>query len=431
MTIVRLVLLALAVQAAGTAVPQELTPQAIRELYQAATKAYEQKNYSEYLQKIETLSNARPVHPILLRRLAGAYALNDRPEDAARVLRRMAALTLYHDATGDPDFSRVRTNSAVRDAIGALVPIRTRRIGASEIAWTIDDRMLIPEGVTYDPVTRAFFVSSQYRRKIVRIDPSGTAQDFITSGRDGVWMIFGMAVDPERRLLWAVSAAEPVMQGFTKADEHATGIFAYDLSSGRLVRRCEFSERTAAHRFDDLTVARDGRVFASDAGAGAVYTIAPGATALDALVAPGVIQGPNGLTTRPDGGALYVSDYAGYIFRVDTASKAVTRMPAPADVALYGIDGLAWYKGSLIGVQNGVEPSRVLRLDLSTDGARIDAVRIVDMNHPRVAEPTLGVVVGDSFYYVANSFGGVLRQAKTPLAEQPLAEPAILKITLN
>src|SRR6266542_2967755 len=59
--------------------------------------------------------------------------------------------------------------------------------------------------------------------KIVRIDPSGTVQDFVSSGKDGVWMVFGITVDPVRRLLWAVSMAEKVMERYSIADENATG----------------------------------------------------------------------------------------------------------------------------------------------------------------------------------------------------------------
>ena len=159
-----------------------------------------------------------------------------------------------------------------------------------------------------------------------------------------------------------------------------------------------------------------------------VYTVAPGGNVARGLRAAGTIQGPNGLATTPDGRWLYVSDYAGFIFRVDMATKAVIRLLAPPDVALYGIDGLALHKGTLIGVQNGVEPARVVRLDLSPDGTRISAARIIDMNQPRVAEPTIGVVAGDMYYYVANSFGGLLRKPNSVLANEPLEEPVILKL---
>ena len=410
---------------------QEMPAAAVRELYQGALSAYQKKDYRDYLQKIEAVAAQRPVHPTFLRRLAGAFALNGRAADAARVLQKMAGLSLYYNALDDPDFASVRGDPAVQLAARALEALRTRRIGASAVAWTIHDRLFVPEGVAYDPITRAFFVSSQYRRKIVRVDPSGSVQDFVTSGRDGIWMVFGIAVDPMRRQLWAVSAAEPAMERYTIADENGTGVFAFDLRTGALVHRYVLAERSAAHRFDDVTVAGNGRVFASDAGSGAVYTVAPNGTALELFVPPGTIQGPNGLTTTPDGRWLYVSDYAGFIFRVDISSKAIIRLPAPTDAALYGIDGLAWHNGALVGVQNGVDPSRVLELQLAPDGSRINAVRILDMNHPKVAEPTLGVVVGDTYYYVANSFGGFLRKPNSVLADQPLEEPVILKLKIG
>ena len=416
--------------ALGRLAAQEMPVEAVRKLYQDAIAAYEKKDYAAYLQRIETVAEQRPAHPVLLRRLASAYALNARPADAARVLGQMASLSIYHNTADDPDFTAVRDDPSVKLAVRDLEAVHTRRIGSSEIAWIIPDRMFIPEGVAYDPVSREFFVSSQYRRKIVRIDRSGGVQDFVTSGRDGLWMVFGLAVDPARRLLWAVSTAEPVMERFTKADENATGLFAFELSSGKLAHRYELSERSAAHRFDDVTVSTNGRVFVSDSGSGAIYTLALAGPSLELFVPPGTIQGPNGMTTTPDGRVLYVSDYAGFIFRVDTATRAASRLAAPPGAALYGIDGLAWHNGSLLGVQNGIEPSRVLRLDLSADGSRITAVRIVDMNHPRVAEPTLGVVVGGAFYYVANSFGGVLRKPNAVLEEQPLAEPVILRLGL-
>jgi hypothetical protein len=53
------------------------------------------------------------------------------------------------------------------------------------------------------------------------------------------------------------------------------------------------------------------------------------------------------------------------------------------------------------------------------------------MNQPRVAEPTIGVVVGDLYYYVANSFGGLLRKPNSALADQPVEEPVILKLKLD
>lgn len=402
----------------------------VRAIYAAGLAAYEKKDYPEYLHRLEEASTLRPTHPIIAWRLAGACALNARPDAAAGVLRKLAALTLYYDVLNDKDFADVRAHPAIQDAARLLEPIRHRRIGESDTAWTIDDKTFIPEGITFDPATTAFFVSSQYKRKIVRIDSSGAVRDFATRA-DGLWMVFGIAVDPARRLLWAVSTAERQMEDFTPADENRTAVFAFNLDTARLVHRYDLGPHTPAHRFDDLAVLNDGRVFISDGGSGAIYTVAPGAHSLRLFVAPGTIQGPNGIAPSPDGRSIYVADYAGFIFRVDTTTAATTRLGAPSDVALYGIDGLAWDHGSLVAVQNGVNPERVLRLALTDDGTRITNATILDMGNARVAEPTLGVVVGGAFYYVANSHGGLLRKPNSVLATQPLTAPVILKLRLR
>jgi hypothetical protein len=114
-----------------------------------------------------------------------------------------------------------------------------------------------------------------------------------------------------------------------------------------------------------------------------------------------------------------------------TIEMEVDRVHAPADATIYGIDGLTWADGSLIGVENGIEPARIVRLTLSADGTRNDRVEILEMNHPKFAEPTIGVVAGQDYYFIANSHGGVLRRAKGPIADEPLTEPAVLRIRLK
>jgi hypothetical protein len=82
-------------------------------------------------------------------------------------------------------------------------------------------------------------------------------------------------------------------------------------------------------------------------------------------------------------------------------------------------------------VQNGVEPPRVVRLSLSRDGASIAAVMIAAMNDPHMREPTLGVVIDDDYYFVADSSGTALRNGKGRVEDLPLTEPTILKLRIS
>jgi streptogramin lyase len=410
---------------------QEPSPAAIRATYFDGLAAYKAKDYPRYLAKMEEVTALRPTHPIFLNRLAGAYALNRKIAEAAATLQRLVALQLSHDIHTDPDFAAVKDDPRMASAVAALRAVAERRIGDAAIAFTVPDRTIIPEGIAYDESSRSFFVSSQYKRKIVRIDARGGVSDFITQGQDGIWMVFGIAVDGPRRRLWAVSTAEAEMSGFAPTDEGRAGLFAFDLSTGKLLKKIVVDPAKPANYFDDLTVARDGRVFVSSGGNGSILTLAPDGEQLSVLVAPGTIQGPNGLALSSDNTRLYVSDYGGAIFLLDPRSGSTTRLGPPSDATIYGIDGLAWANGSLIGVENGVEPARVVRLTLSADGTRIDRVAILEMNHPKFGEPTIGVVAGQDYYFIANSHGGLMRRAKGPLADEPLTEPTVLRIRLQ
>ena len=67
------------------------------------------------------------------------------------------------------------------------------------------------------------------------------------------------------------------------------------------------------------------------------------------------------------------------------------------------IDGLYFYRGSLVAVQNGFRPERLVQFALNEGLDRADSVRILESNNPRFQFPTTGVVVGSTFYYIANS----------------------------
>ena len=77
-------------------------------------------------------------------------------------------------------------------------------------------------------------------------------------------------------------------------------------------------------------------------------------------------------------------------------------MPAMDTVLALGVDALAWTGTGLIGVQNGVTPHRVVRLTLDAAGEQVVRSEVLERAHPAYDEPTLGVVVGDDFYYIAD-----------------------------
>jgi hypothetical protein len=88
------------------------------------------------------------------------------------------------------------------------------------------------------------------------------------------------------------------------------------------------------------------------------------------------------------------------------------------------VDGLYYHRGHLIGIQNGVEPHRVVRFTLAPSGARIIGVQVLERAHPRYREPTLGVLVQGDLFYIANSqwerFGADGRMSDPAVLERPV-----------
>jgi hypothetical protein len=83
-----------------------------------------------------------------------------------------------------------------------------------------------------------------------------------------------------------------------------------------------------------------------------------------------------------------------------------------------------------VGVQNGVTPYRVVRLHLDGDGRRIVSAEVLERARPDYAEPTLGVVVGRTLYYVANSQWERFREDGTIDTPEALRNPLVLRLPL-
>jgi hypothetical protein len=239
-----------------------------------------------------------------------------------------------------------------------------------------------------------------------------------------------MRVDSARRVLWVAAAAVPQMVGFDSLLDGRSGLFRYDLGSGRLTGRFLIPSDSVGHLLGDLTVARNGDVYASDSRAPIVWRLQAGTDSLEPLIQSPLILSAQGLALTPDERTLYLADYARGILKIDLASRSTTLLPCRGGVLAIGIDGLYLVGSRLIGIQNGMEPHRVVALSVAPRGDSLVGLDVLERRHPAHAEPTLGVVVGRDFYYIANSQWE--RFGETGTAERPdeLASPTVLRLRL-
>jgi sugar lactone lactonase YvrE len=416
--------------ALAAAAPEAPLPTA--ELAREARAAYDKGDKATFLAKYEEIARRRPGDVYVLYNLACGQALNGKTAEAERTLLQIAELRAASDLDADTDFDAIRQTSGYRKAAASMQALRTERISSgAAVAFTIPEKGLVPEGVAYDPVTKSFFVSSIRKRKIFRIDAAGKAAVFVAPREGGLRTAAGIGVDPKRRSLWVASQAMPHMEGYVKDEPLQSALFEFDADTGKFRREMRPPASSKPAGFDDLAVAADGRVYVNDGNNGRVWTLAPGPpdAALGIFLESDVFRGTQGLAPTPDGRSLYVSDYSG-LYRVDVATKRMVRLAVPVGVALNGVDGLAWAGGSLFAIQNGVEPNRIIRVDLGPDGTTVTGAKILEMNHPAFDEPTLGTVAGGALYVVANSQGAKFRNEKKPIAPEAMTEAVVLRVPL-
>lgn len=273
-----------------------------------------------------------------------------------------------------------------------LVPAEPA-VSNAAVAFTVaTSRDLVPEGIAYDAQNDAFFLSSIHLRKIVQADHAGV-RDFTTEGQDGMYASLGLKIDAKRRQLWAASYAAEEMRGYTAEDAGKSALFAYSLDDGSLLRKIVTGSTDDKSLLNDMAIADDGTLFITDSSRGVVFRLLPQVDKLEKYLDG--FHYPNGIALSDDQRELFVADWTG-ITRVDLSDPAHPIAHGKLDIG--GVDGLSFYNGDLIGIQNGTAAPRVIRIHPG-DGS----VEVLESKNALFDMPTTGVVAKDGYYFVANS----------------------------
>jgi hypothetical protein len=107
-----------------------------------------------------------------------------------------------------------------------------------------------------------------------------------------------------------------------------------------------------------------------------------------------------------DGKRLFVADYTLGIAVIDltTIPNKVNYLPHPENVAVVGLDGFYLTGDSLIGIQNGTDPNRILRLRMNHAQTEITSAEVIEQATERMGDPTHAVIV-DGWVYISTNVG--------------------------
>jgi streptogramin lyase len=204
---------------------------------------------------------------------------------------------------------------------------------------------------------------------------------------------------------------------FSDADDKRGEILGLDLETGETVARLGPAGLMSVN---DLTVAPNGDLWATDTAAGAVVRFKGARGSAERITPEGGMAYPNGIAVSDDGRHVFVAQGAS-LRRIDAETGAVLRLPHPPDLTTLGIDGLYWIEGALVGVQNGGTAGRVIRLELTPARDAIARWSVLEGGGPAFDTPTTGAPAPGRLYVLANSQIQLLRP------DGSVAEPDKLK----
>jgi hypothetical protein len=355
------------------------------------------KAYKHYAEIVYRELNG---HPGTVLALARASAQLHDTASAMRWLRMYAAMGLVRDMDADSLLAPVRTAPGWKEVLARIAKNR-EAVHHAAVAFTLPDSLFVAEDIAYDPATKRFFLSSIREGRIVAYkDAQMTEFAADSCGR----AMMALAADPKHGALWATASVLPEeSEATTRCANARTDALRLDLRTGALLKRFSAAPDSSGDVYGDMTVDRDGDVLFANSVGGQLFLIRAGHDSLATLVAAGTFVSPQEPAVTADDKRVFVPDYLRGIAIVDHATGKVSWLANDAHAALNGIDGLTLTGRTLIAVQNGVIPNRVIRLDLDASMTKIVRWSTLEANTPQLREPTHGVLVGDRFYFIATS----------------------------
>ena len=270
----------------------------------------------------------------------------------------------------------------------------------------------IPEGVEYDQANGRLLTGSIAEGTIFEIHADGSMTAAV-SDPELVATIGIEADEPRDRLLAANSG------GFAEAPGQAM-LAVFSLTTGERIAMVDLAATLgelpegASVFANDVTVAEDGTVFATDTRMNVIYQVDGDYNASVMHRFEG-IEGLalNGIVHHSEGYLLVADLGNGGIYKVpvdDPAATSEVSLPEP----MAGADGLVWDSaGNLVVVSNSSGMITALQSDDGWASATIAAVG------PYEGQATTGAVVGDDIYIVH------------PFFQDPDALPIIERVTFQ
>jgi sugar lactone lactonase YvrE len=398
----------------------------LQEYFKLSQTAYKEKNYAGFYDNILQAHKLHPYHQGILYQAGIASTLNRKTSEAITFLNKAIQINAGYDL----DIPDLQSLAELPEflKLKALQATLLKPTVQSDTAFVVKDKSLHVECIASGETDNTFYLGSIHKRKILKIE-NGVVHDFTSPEQDGLTAVFGIKVDKQKNNLWACASPVPEMQNFDSSAR--SGVFKYDIHTGKLLHKYAVPTDINNSVFGDLVLGADGKVYVSDSKNNIIFFVNEITNKLEVFYKADEFWNIQGITFSADQRELFIADYVKGLYKLDLSSKTLSKVEPNFEASIKGIDGLAYHKKGLIAVQNGIFPMRVTKYYLDANGKELSSYQVIDAVHPAFNEPTIGCVSKETYYYIANSqWSGYTADHKLKPEDQ-LQDTIILSVDLS
>ena len=390
----------------------------IEELEKMSQEAYEAKKYTRYYGANIRMMNQRPYEPIYMKRVIEACALLERRRTAYHYLLRMQQQGLSYDLSEVPDAANIRTTELF-DYLNNLMIEAGEPAGIAQPVLSLDDDYGTPSALTWDQSRERFLVGTLGAGAILSLAPDGSQEVLLKADVDnGLWAIKGIYADAESNRLWVTTSATPEFDQYSPADRGRAALFEFNLATLKQVSRFNVPMDGFLHDLGSVAVTDAGDVYTFDRVTSMVYRKSADGQALEPFVGSKEMDSLSAIAVSYDNRRLYVADRYKGILVIDPIEQSSVMLAGPETLNLGRINSLAFGEKKLFMIQSGIQPERLMQLDLDDMGSGVGEVLPLASALENFEGPGMATYKGGFVYYFANleqEGDGPFALVRTPL----------------
>jgi hypothetical protein len=381
---------------------KSLFPDDVEGLEEMAWEARQEGNGLRFLQTQIKLREKQPLNPDHIAGMSIAYAMMGRQTTSFDYMWRLQKMGLSYDFSEVEEMDFLR-NTEVYDYLHDLLMRQGGAMGQSETVFSLGNEAAVPVALEWDGSRDRFLVGTVVDGLVLAVDEHGATEELMRAGDDnGLWSITGIRVDEANNRLWLATAAIPLFSNFDPDTFGQSALVEFKLDSLELIERYQAPADGMRHELGPIAQMPSGDIYVADRLAPLVFRKLVGSDSLERFTTLTEMAGLRDMTLGPGGHFLYLSDSENGILIIDPAQQIAARLEGPDTLNLWGIEGIFSTGNSLVVVQSGTSPQRVMKLTLDENFRKVTEIVPLAVAQDGFDWPTFGTIREDYAYFFAN-----------------------------